>query len=628
MLGRGLSASDTPFLYKGRPTDAGEAGAVVPRRPSVSGGDRHLGRHQAALPLHLQSQIMFLLEHLLRCGRRLVPSLTPSLLDEEFVLLAPDIVRCTVNAAEAGVLTAGDPGKAGHGGQGKNDGGTDLVVRSISLLEELQGVGRHRPYDVCGSLTTEARTGIQGDEERGRPGKKSMLLFTLGDALSLVSAVSDVADAPGSSPYVRGLKGRVVVLLASPGAIERDRHGVSPTVASTLRAASYFHGTLSLISWGLAVAHDEVRAEAAAQEGRCVDPMLPKSGTKRAEEEANGVALAATLNGQPPTGKAPEVALSALRLVCLLDPGDNLREPLRGVERSLDRATAAPADDVGAVDHQSAAVAMAWSALTLATMAAATVRLPKHFQASVEERCTYYRFSLWRTAVKSVLALLDPFHHVVEGVVEGDGEPQRGRIPAEGAFASRTSRLSSSRLNTVFCGRGPLLRALMRELRACQLIYSSGGFGDGEVVVAGGGKDAGEALGAERSPSSSKIMGEMWVVRTAARMLGAALPPSRRMPMATAAAAAGSPAPMVMDRATQEAASSDDCGMEKGEKELSSLSSQSEVNEVASRVIVERAVVACLRALDTVPPDIARDSAVIRFVRSAGQMLPNFPNGD
>lgn len=618
MLGRGLSASDTPLLRKGRLADAGEAAVVVPRISSVSGDHRQFRRHQAALPLHLQIQIISLLEHLLRCGRRLVPSSTPSLLEEEFVLLAPDIVRCAAMAAEAGVLTAGDPGKAARGGQGKNDGGTDLVVRSISLLEEVQVVGRH-----CEGITTAASTGIQGNQERGRPRRRGMLLFTLGDALSLVSAVSAVADAPGSSPYVRGLKGRVVSLLASLGAIERDRHSVSPMAAATPRATSYFHDALPLIKWSLAVAHDEVRAEAAAQENRCVGPMLPKSGAKRAEEEeANGVALASA-DGQPPTRKAPDIALSALRLVCLLDPGDHLREPLRGVERSLDRvisaatlptATAAPVGDIDAVDHHSAAVAMAWSALTLATLAAATVKLSKLSQASVDDRCTYYRFSLWRTAVKSVLALLDPFHHLVEG----DDESRRGRgsgsIPAEGAFASRMSRFYSSRLNPVFCGRGPLLRALLRELRACELVYPSEGFGHGEVVVAGGGKDVGEAVGGDRSTSSSKIMGKMWVVRTAARMLGAALPPSRRMRMA--AAAAGSTTPVVKD-----------CGMENGEKELSSLSSQSEGNEVASRVVIERAVAACLRSLETIPPDIARDNTVVRFVQSTGQVLRNIPKG-
>lgn len=667
MLGRGLSASDTPFLRKGRLTDAAEAGVIVRRMSSVSSGSsghRRLGRHQAALPLHLQIQIISLLEHLLRCGRRLVPPPTPSLLDEEFVLLAPDIVRCAAVAAEGGVLSAGDPGKATRGGQGKSDaaagstGSTDLVVTSIALLEELQVVEGHRPYDFCGGLATATTTGNQRDEERGRPGRRGMLLLTLGDALSLVSAVSAVADAPGSSTYVRGLKGRVVALLASPGAIEKDRHSVfspmaaAPTAATTA-AASYFHDVLPLITWGLSVAHDEVRAEAAAHKNRCVDPSLlhvEKSGAKQTEEEEeeNGVALAAA-DGQPPTRKGSEVALSALRLVCLVDPGDHLRESLGG-ELSLDRVISAvtfpttratPFDDVGAVNHQSAAVAMAWSSLTLATLAAATVRLPKLSQASDEERWSYYRLSLWKTAIRSVLALFEPFHHLVEG---GD-EPQSGRgsIPAKGAFDSRTSRLSSSRLNPIFCGRGPLLRALTHELRACELVYPSESFGDGEVVIAGGGKEAAEVFGigvdqqpSDKSPSSSKIMGRLWMARTAARMFGAALPPlplpSPRMPMA--AAAAGSPAPVVMERteyargSTEEATSSGDCGMEKGQRQSSSLSSQSERNEVGSRVTVERVIATCLRALETVPPDIARDDdAVIRFVRSAGHVLRNFPKG-
>ncbi|CAN0256779.1 unnamed protein product, partial [Laminaria digitata] len=115
VLGRGLTRPlQTAAIGKANGTAAATAAATsstaaLRHRQGHPGSGRNLGGGRGqrgaatvtvgGLPVHLQVQTMSLLTRLLRCGRRLAQP--PALLEEEFCLLAPDIVLVLVEAAAA-----------------------------------------------------------------------------------------------------------------------------------------------------------------------------------------------------------------------------------------------------------------------------------------------------------------------------------------------------------------------------------------------------------------------------------------------------------------------------------------------------------------------------------------------
>ena len=275
MLGRGLLENNpTPSASKRK---ANTVGGGAKGHGAGAGTD-------GTLPVHLQAQMLSLLAQLLRSGRRLTPR-TPALLEEEFSLLAPDVVRLAVAAAKAastavarglsdeiagksGVARGGSGGGSGGGGRGggTGDGGataatpSDVFVRAVALLEELQmGDIPAKRLSADGDDSDDDGAALGRDEEdRLAGGGRVGMRLRPEEALALSEAADAMAELGlTSSPSFDGrtLKTRVVALLASPGAVE-----ASATAASLATKREHQnHGDLH--TWARATAHGESRTK-------------------------------------------------------------------------------------------------------------------------------------------------------------------------------------------------------------------------------------------------------------------------------------------------------------------------------------------------------------------------------
>ena len=529
-----------------------------------------------------------------------------------------------------------DDGRVGTGG-GPAATNADLVVRSVSLLEELQRVSV-----VGGGRPSRPRL-------RPRPGRGMFL--TLDDAVALAGAVCAVASPGPSLSSVRGsLKGRVVVLLASPGALETGQHRHYPvpsnreatpveketeaTVEATAAEAlaqSHRDAIFPLIAWSLAVAHDEVCARGMAPATLLLPrPALATDGSgaravEGEEEEKDG--------GK--RGRVAGLARSALELVRQLSAcGEHREEYLQrgGATLIYPAPVSVLSTDRGVV------TATVWSVLTLATAAAATSSA-----AYMERSCAYHE-SLWTTAVAAVLALLGPCG---AGGCDPRGGSGRGESGEEGIAghtnaASRTQALSSSSANPFAFGgcRGPLLRALSRELRVHEMIsprehhlcdngeYRAGGNGDHQPNHLG--DDGDHDNGNDERAGTPTPMVRSWAARTAARMLSAALP--LPLPQAwIAAAASASSGTMDMrvfgssgPTSPSETAVASGLDSARGKLIASTSSAVYEGENATIEGDLESVVSACSRALEALPPGLLRDEVLVRFVRGVGEVLRKF----
>lgn len=217
-----------------RVQDLRETPAVVGKTPS------------AALPVSLQLQMLSLVSSLIRSGRRL--AIPPTLLEEECAMLAPAVVCCASAAATAAAAgsdeqtpavgkgaarlppMAGGPSGDGFVGVAVN---AKVISRSVALLEDVQrlsGVGH-------------VELGGGGGCVAGSGGIR--LCLREARALSDASAACLEHD----------LKGRMVMLLASPGALR---------TASARGTVEEVHGARAMITWALVVACDAVRVQASS----------------------------------------------------------------------------------------------------------------------------------------------------------------------------------------------------------------------------------------------------------------------------------------------------------------------------------------------------------------------------
>lgn len=288
---------------------------------TVGGGAKGHGAaagNEGALPVHLQAQMLCLLTQLLRSGRRLTPR-APVLLEEEFSLLAPDAVRLAIAAAKAtatglsdeivaksGAARGGSGGGGRGGGTGNGSAGvatsTDVVVRSVALLEELQ-MGSVPPTrlsadgdgsdDDGGVLGRDDRDGLAHDG--GRIGMR----LRLEDALALSEAVEAMVESGSTSPPFdgHGLKMRVMALLASPGAVDAS---ATVTTLATARVDSAHRG---LPERARAITHGESHATGTASS------LTLRSARSDAEEygrTAAGEALVPAGDGGVPMRILPQ----------------------------------------------------------------------------------------------------------------------------------------------------------------------------------------------------------------------------------------------------------------------------------------------------------------------------------
>lgn len=549
MLGRGLN--------KGRITPANAAGGSggAAGANSVRGTAAGVER---SLPAHLQVQVLSLLTHLLRSGRQMTPH-PPALLEEEFSLLAPEVVRCAAVAAAAAVLDRGAEEAGGKGGargsrraSADAAGGAvnaDIVAASVTLLEELQmGIPRR---GVGETLDNEPSVG------RGR-GSLGMRLSPR-DALRLSGAVNAIA---GDSPCARNLKGRTVILLASPGAL-----------LTAARAAA----ARTLTTWALAAAHEEALVEETPPSREfaartMVQPTLTNSRDGQATSVANE---ARGRNTTAPRATPVDVALAALTLVGTLACGTGEGASFGG--KNLRAATCAVSSHIAAT---------AWSTLALAHTAARFTPSLDRRRGCVLEDGSISRASLLRAAVASVLALLTTYDAIVKPG-SGVGESAVGPLLVSQAVPPAP-----------FGSRRPLLTALCRTWRSSELLFpidlmvgvdDPNGLGGG---VSGGGRR--DTVMAMRD----------WAARTAATMLSAVVPfpssPLDAKPAKVISTRGGGMVP-VQQRIG---------GKVDGEEELRG-GGASDVYDV------ERVAAVCLHALQSLPPGLEREWEAVHFVEGA-----------
>ena len=303
MLGRSpLVNTPTPPTNKRK---ASTVGGGAKGHFAVTGPD-------GTLPGHLQAQLLSLLTQLLRSGRRLTPR-TPVLLEEEFSLLAPDVVRLAVAAAKAaatavargisdeiggksGVAQGGGGGGGGSGGgrgTGTGDGGAaaansaDVAILSVAFLEELQ-MGSLPPKRISADGDDSDDDGVvlgRDDSDGLAHGGRVGMRLRDDEALALSEAVGAMAESGSvsSPPFdAHGLKTRVVALLACPGAVE-----AFPTPA-TLAAAQETSTHHEMPTWARATAHGEGRTKGSK----------PPPNSRSAKSDAGK-------NGRSAAGKAP-----------------------------------------------------------------------------------------------------------------------------------------------------------------------------------------------------------------------------------------------------------------------------------------------------------------------------------
>ncbi|CAN0256720.1 unnamed protein product [Laminaria digitata] len=393
--------------------------------------------------------------------------------------------------------------------------------------------------------------------------------------MTLCDAVGAVAGASPLPPFAAavGLKARVVLLLASPGALAVGgspflAEAATPAVVVAEAAAARDEQVRALSSWVLKAARDAVRAEQAASYSRVLvdDRPLDKTGRR------------AYVDGRSAAGEAHaavDVTLGALTLVGTLASGAARDTGGAGSRRASPstgpKALAAPA--AGAVDKP-ARLGMPQAVLALATAAERLGRPPlvgSGTRGGGEGGDG--RTGLWGAAVASVLALL--------------------RLNSAAVLMANGS------------GGSILLTALSSALRSSELLKT-------EPPIDEAGNP--EARG--------------WAARTAACMLAASLP----LPVATNAT-------LVAATATAAAAPNNTPDTQEGGRLEGTRLAQGQVDDgrdAAGRSCcaghsdaagVERAVWVCLRALEAVPPGLAREERVARFVGDVGGALRELVGG-